>query len=429
MQSIMAAIAKSLVEAIKQKYDPDCSDEVSTFKHLKEVAISQKPGTLPVQQRTTLVLESHGISTSGDQDELECLCPKVREMHLSSNTISDWSEISNILCRLKSVTFLDLTYNPLCSSTFAPANPLSPAPSLPSALSTLVLNHVSLTLTAVQTCLDALPCLEELHLTNNGYQEVTFRPGSCYPKLQKLFIGHNKLSEWRDITTLGTVFPSLRHLMAASNPLSIIPPLVERMAFPCLINLNLNNTLVDSWDSVDHLGCLPSLVELSILNIVAGRGMDEKERRFEAIGRLTKLRLLNKSTISSEEREDAERWLIRKYKDLHDHTPAACPPLLEKYGALNPLVEVSLTPTCNIDLEFHIRGRDPQVHSVSLYQSTYDLKVWLSKITGVPPNAMILFYGDVEAIQIYGLEEMRFNSKALYTYNMKSGDSIYVDFK
>ena len=34
----------SLVEAIKRKYDPDDSDEVSAFKHVKEVAISQKPG-------------------------------------------------------------------------------------------------------------------------------------------------------------------------------------------------------------------------------------------------------------------------------------------------------------------------------------------------------------------------------------------------
>ena len=34
----------SLVEAIKQKYDPDCSDKGSTFKYVKEVAVSQKPG-------------------------------------------------------------------------------------------------------------------------------------------------------------------------------------------------------------------------------------------------------------------------------------------------------------------------------------------------------------------------------------------------
>lgn len=40
----MAVTFLSLVEAIKQKYDPDCSDKGSTFKYVKEVAVSQKPG-------------------------------------------------------------------------------------------------------------------------------------------------------------------------------------------------------------------------------------------------------------------------------------------------------------------------------------------------------------------------------------------------
>lgn len=40
----MAAPANSLVEAIKRKYDPGDSDKVSVFKHMKEVAVSQKPG-------------------------------------------------------------------------------------------------------------------------------------------------------------------------------------------------------------------------------------------------------------------------------------------------------------------------------------------------------------------------------------------------
>ena len=157
--------------------------------------------------------------------------------------------------------------------------------------------------------------------------------------------------------------------------------------------------------------------------------MKEKQRRFEAIARLPRLRLLNKSSISSEERDDAERWLIRNHKGLQTQTPASFPALLEKHGALDPLVDVSLTPTCDVDLKFHISGRDPEVHRISLYQTTYELKVWLSKMLGVRPGLIRLHYGDIEAVHMYGLEEMTYNSKALYTYRMKPGDCIYVEFK
>ena len=240
---------------------------------------------------------------------------------------------------------------------------------------------------------------------------------------------YNKLSQWCHLHTLGTVFPSLRHLMASSNPLTFVPPQDKMAPFPHLSILNLNNTLIGSWDSVDHLSTLPSLTELNILNIPIGRNLDEKERRFEAIGRLPQLRLLNKSVISVEEREDAERWLVRKYREPSNHAPATCPTLLEKHGPLAPLVNISMAPACDVDLEFYFNGQGPEVHRISLYRSTYDLKVWLSKMTKVAPSAMTLFYGDIETIVVTGLEEMRYGSKALYTYRMKKGDHIYVEFK
>ena len=40
----MAGAAVSLVEAIKQKYDSDGSNEISNIKYLKEAALSHKPG-------------------------------------------------------------------------------------------------------------------------------------------------------------------------------------------------------------------------------------------------------------------------------------------------------------------------------------------------------------------------------------------------
>lgn len=217
--------------------------------------------------------------------------------------------------------------------------------------------------------------------------------------------------------------------MAASNPLTLVPPLDKMAPFPHLSILNLNNTLIGSWNSVDHLSTLPSLAELNILNVPIGRDLDEKERRFEAIGRLPRLRLLNKSVISVDERTDAERWLIRKYKESGDHAPTICPALVEKHGPLAPLADISMDPEYDLDLEFYFNGKGPEVLRISLNQTTYDLKVWLSKKTQVPPGSMTLFYGDEGCIEVYGLDEMRHNSRPLYAYRMKKGDCIYVDFK
>ena len=51
------------------------------------------PGQHPVQQRTAIVLESLTISIAGDLTELQHLCPSVKEVFLSSNSISDWLEV------------------------------------------------------------------------------------------------------------------------------------------------------------------------------------------------------------------------------------------------------------------------------------------------------------------------------------------------
>ena len=76
------------------------------------------PGYQPVQQRTTIVLESLSISTAGNHDELEHLCPNVKELHLSSNIISDWLEVREGVREgvsggswLHTVTITDLQYS------------------------------------------------------------------------------------------------------------------------------------------------------------------------------------------------------------------------------------------------------------------------------------------------------------------------------
>lgn len=63
---------------------------------------------------------------------------------------------------------------------------------------------------------------------------------------------------------------------------------------------------------------------------------------------------------------------------------------------------------------------------------TFELMVTFcnySNIFSFPANQMRLFYVDHVMIELMGPEEMKFNQKKLYTYNVQDGDKFLVDPK
>ena len=124
---------------------------------------------------TNIVLEKHGVSHVTSEAELADLCPQVKELHLASNSLSQWHDVSclapcspftsnfyvvellyvhlQLLTALLKLTFLDLSQNCLLSMTFIS----SPPSSLSTSLHALVLSSTSISWPAVQTCLMACP--------------------------------------------------------------------------------------------------------------------------------------------------------------------------------------------------------------------------------------------------------------------------------
>ena len=92
-------------------------------------------------------------------------------------------------------------------------------------------------------------------------------------------------------------------------------------------------------------------------SVPLGQGMSERERRFSIIARMPGLLRLNKSDISVTERENAERWLIRRYQD-ETEKPQIHQTLVDTHGLLEPLADINLSPSHEVTLQFLIDHAD-----------------------------------------------------------------------
>lgn len=69
------------------------------------------------------------------------------------------------------------------------------------------------------------------------------------------------------------------------------------------------------------------------------------------------------------------------------------------------------------------------VLTLNLQQSVQDLKSLLSDKFGLRPAKMRLFYIDQDLKGVCGPEEMRFNNRKLYSYQIRDGDQFLLDTK
>lgn len=203
--------------------------------------------------------------------------------------------------------------------------------------------------------------------------------------------------------------------------------------FRMLRFLNVNGTLLSTWDDVERLARFPALKSLRIQGcplFESPREYTEHERRQLLIARLPNVETLNGGgVISSQEREDAERAFIRYYMDKPEaDRPERYSELVAIHGKLDPLVHVDLTPEKRVKVTFTY-GDLVEVRSVDVYRTVFELKTKLETMVKIPANRMRLFYVDQVMKAQYGPEEMLYPNKQLYRYNIRNGDEIIIDSK
>jgi Leucine-rich repeat (LRR) protein len=114
--------------------------------------------------------------------------------------------------------------------------------------------------------------LEELHLSRNQYEKIELgdehhadEGENCsHEVVRKLHFNGNPIGCWEEVVKLGRAFPTLESLVLAECPLKELQQShVDH--FPELRFLNLSNTLISTWEDIDHLRLFPELGSLRIM--------------------------------------------------------------------------------------------------------------------------------------------------------------------
>ncbi|XP_067012028.1 tubulin-specific chaperone cofactor E-like protein [Anabrus simplex] len=453
----------SLLEAIDKKYGRDEEDDFGVDHLPIAIYVPKKSPRNCIP--SLLVLNDCDIESAGDEQELKSKCHSVEDLDLAQNKLSRWREIFGILTQMPRVRFVNLSFNNLQEELSTVQTDPFPF------LKNLVLNGTHIDWASVRKLLRLLPNLEELHLSLNGYNSIdldemvseTEVKTMQHNSVKKLHFTGNPITSWSEVCKLGTAFCNLESLVLAKCPLRSLErvssgsgstssdsddcqsgrsesecessPRVEspHNRFRHLRFLNLNGTLLASWDDVDRLSRFPALNCLRIQNCPLfefPQEYTEHERRQLLIARLPNVHTLNGGgLIDEEEREDAERAFIRYYMDKPESDrPERYNDLVAIHGKLDPLVQIDLSPEKRVKVKLTC-GETSEVRSIVVYQTVQELKQKLEAFANIPVAKMRLFYVDQDMKAIMGPEEMRFPNKQLYSYNLCSGDEIIIDSK
>ncbi|XP_014284968.1 tubulin-specific chaperone cofactor E-like protein isoform X1 [Halyomorpha halys] len=443
----------SLLEGIEAKYGRE-SDSSELDIPILYVPRKSQDYVPPI-----LVFNDFGIDSAGSEEKLKCKCQNVQELDLAQNSLSQWAEVMTILRIMPRLQFVNLSFNSLSQAL---TDELLLSDCFPR-LKNLILNGTYIDWPSVRKLLTYLPNLEELHLSLNGYSYVELEEledgvSGIHPGVKSLYFTDNTISSWREVCKLGIAFPNLHSLILADcpiNSLDVTSPdstperqysrtesecesatsstISPHHTFRNLKFLNLNNTLLSSWEDIDRLACFPNLAHLRIHGLPLFEYPQEytkHERRQLLIARLPNIRTLNGGgEIGVDDREDAERAFIRHYMDKPESDrPERYSDLVAVHGRLDPLVNIDLSPERKVKVNI-VYGSKSEIRCLDVYQTVFELKQKLESFANISAAKMKLFYVDQELKVIHGPEEMRFPNKQLYSYNITFGDEIIVDSK
>ncbi|XP_049581503.1 tubulin folding cofactor E-like a isoform X3 [Syngnathus scovelli] len=406
MESPVCQDGRTFVEVINEKYSPEnfpCRRGLGIGVVVVPTACPQGS---PMKDRlnlpSVLVLNGCGITKAGDQSEIAAFCAHVMELDLSHNNFQDWHEVLS----------LGMTLEPQCAEAF-------------SRVRRLVLNNTQVSWDTVMLLTREIPELEELFLCLNEYSGVRAASVVC-PSLRLLHITDNNLLDWGEVRKFGSMFPGLDTLVMANNNLASIKDskdILQRL-FPNLRSINLHNSGLNRWEDIEKLNFFPKLEEVRLQGIPLLQTYTNKERRSLMIAQLPSISHLNGSLVTESEREDAERFFIR----YHLHCPEEELPrryhcLVNKYGKLEPLAEIDLRPRCHAQVEVHCEEKVEQLN-IRLDQTVAELKKQLTSVVQLSTNSMRLYY--IDRNSAFGPDELKYNTRALHSYNIQDGDEILV---
>ncbi|KAE8022275.1 hypothetical protein FH972_008087 [Carpinus fangiana] len=301
----------SLIEALQLRYRGHSTKEEEDDMYVlsasnKRVSI-QLVGKDKIQDKlsrfeelTGASLSYMGVSTPGVPCQIGTTVPKLKELDLTGNLLSEWKDLGTICDELPSLAALNLSNNLMLLE-------ICELPQLKS-IHILVLNNTGINWMQIEILKDSLPVIEELHLIGNTIS--TILPTSSFvvrgfDSLRLLNLDDNCIAEWDEILKLSQLRRMLEFL--GGNELQKESP----MPFENLRCLLLGGNNIEDLASVDSLNTFPKLVDIRLSeNPVADPGRGGIPR-FVLVARLAKVEILNGSEVIPRERKDSEIRYVR----------------------------------------------------------------------------------------------------------------------
>lgn len=163
-----------------------------------------------------LVLQDCDIECAGnDAEKLRNKCKNVEELDLAQNKLTEWNQVIEILQHMPKIKFVNLSFNNLAENILIENKKFS-------SLKNLVLNGTRVSWLTVQELVRLLDNIEELHLSLNEFKTVELdyrKPDDINKSLKKLHFTGNPIDNWNEISKFGYAFPNLESLVLAECPI------------------------------------------------------------------------------------------------------------------------------------------------------------------------------------------------------------------
>ena len=272
----------------------------------EDMELDEEGMRLRLKSMTRAYVDNARVDTMGEKGEASANAGSLRVLGLAGSLLNSWDDVLRIAEEFSGLEALDLSGIRLESWPKE-----RPSGVVFQNLRVFVLNNARVKWRDVCALGAYMPKLEELYLNGNRIARFDSPRRSdgetvCFPNLRVLSVEENAIDDWFEIEALGRQLPLLEKLYVSQNK---IREIASTGALANLKTLLLGDNGVDDWTSINALNSFPRLEEVRLTGNPFTSGSAD---RYEIIARVAKLKMLNGSTVSVNERKDSEIRYLRR---------------------------------------------------------------------------------------------------------------------
>jgi len=251
----------------------------------------------------------HGmfVSASGMDDDLASCVAGFTNLDLSTNLLTEWSEIALIINQMPQLKVLNVSENRL-RVPFQGISVLCD-------VKVLYMNRLEYDWSSVSCSAQLFAHLRELHVCYNRIATIENVLVSPFTEMTLIKIEGNPIASWNALLPLGDL-PQLQTLIANECRLTSVRfpgSVTPSDCFPSLESLSISDNEIADWQSINELNRLRSLSSLRFASNPLSDGAKAADARHTAVAKIAHLQWCNGAFILPTERHGAEIDYLRLY--------------------------------------------------------------------------------------------------------------------